>query len=136
MAATNTLILVIMTMTMTMSTTIIIKMGKLRYSWVTLVPLVWLASATLTAGWQKVFSPDPALGFLSHAQSLASSTNPDAARLILNDQLDAGLSIFFMLIVVVVIFASMREWWLIAAKRKAPQVHEAPFVQTAFDATP
>jgi carbon starvation protein len=118
------------------STTIIIKMGKLRYSWVTLVPLVWLASATLTAGWQKVFSPDPALGFLSHAQSLASSTNPDAARLIFNDQLDAGLSIFFMLIVVVVIFASMREWWLIAAKRKAPQVHEAPFVQTAFDVTP
>jgi len=41
-----------------------------------------------------------------------------------------------MLIVVVVIFASMREWWLIAAKRKAPQVHEAPFVQTAFDVTP
>ena len=118
------------------SSTIIIKMGKIRYSWVTLVPLVWLASATLTAGWQKVFSPDPALGFLSHAQSLASSTNPDAARLIFNDQLDAGLSIFFMLIVVVVIFASMREWWLIAAKRKAPQVHEAPFVQTAFDVTP
>ena len=116
------------------SSTIIIKMGKLRYSWVTLVPLVWLASATLTAGWQKVFSPDPALGFLSHAQSLAASTNPDAARLIFNDQLDAGLSIFFMLIVVVVIVASMREWWLIAAKRKAPQVHEAPFVQTAFDA--
>ena len=40
-----------------------------------------------------------------------------------------------MLIVAVVIFASMREWWLIAAKRKAPQVHEAPFVQTAFDLT-
>jgi carbon starvation protein len=114
------------------SSTIIIKMGKMRYSWVTLVPLVWLAAATLTAGWQKVFSPDPALGFLSHAQSLVNSTNPDAARLIFNDRLDAALSIFFMLIVVVVILASAREWYLVAAKRKAPRVQEAPFVQTAL----
>jgi carbon starvation protein len=114
------------------SSTIIIKMGKIRYSWVTLVPLVWLTAATLTAGWQKVFSPDPALGFLSHARSLANSTSADAARLIFNDRLDAALSIFFMLIVVVVILASAREWYLVAAKRKAPRVQEAPFVQTAL----
>ena len=114
------------------STTIIIKMGKLRYSWVTFAPLVWLSAATLTAGWQKVFSPDPALGFLAHARSLATSTNPDVARLIFNDNLDAALSIFFMLIVVVVILASAREWYLVAAKRKAPHVNEAPFVETAL----
>jgi carbon starvation protein len=118
------------------SSTIIIKMGKIRYSWVTLVPLVWLTAATLTAGWQKVFSPDPSLGFLSHAQSLANSTSADAARLIFNDRLDAALSIFFMLIVVVVILASAREWYLVAARRKAPRVQEAPFVQTALDVTP
>ena len=114
------------------SSTIIIKMGKLRYVWVTFVPLVWLATATLIAGWQKVFSPDPTLGFLSHAQSLANSTSPDAARLIFNDRLDAALSLFFMLIVAVVIVASAREWYLVAAKRKAPRVHEAPFVETAL----
>jgi carbon starvation protein len=79
-----------------------------------------------------VFSPDPTLGFLSHAQSLANSTSADAARLIFNDRLDAALSIFFMLIVVVVILASAREWYLVAAKRKAPRVREAPFVQTAL----
>ena len=59
-----------------------------------------------------------------------------SARMIFNDRLDAGLSIFFMVIVAVVIVASAREWWLVAAKRKAPRVHEAPFVQTAFDLTP
>ncbi len=72
------------------ATTVLVKMGKMRYSWVTLIPLAWLAAATLTAGWQKVFSPDPKLGFLSHAQTLAGSTDPNAARMIFNDRLDAG----------------------------------------------
>ena len=37
--------------------TVLVKMGKMRYVWVPMVPLVWLTAATLTAGWQKVFSP-------------------------------------------------------------------------------
>jgi carbon starvation protein len=113
-------------------TTVIVKMGKLKYAWVTLVPLAWLSAATLTAGWQKVFAPDPALGFLAHARSLAGSTNPDAARMIFNDRLDAVLSLFFMAIVVVVILASAKEWFLVAARKKAPRVNEAPFVETAY----
>jgi carbon starvation protein len=112
------------------ATTILIKMGKLRYSWVTLMPLAWLTAATLTAGWQKVFSPAPALGFLSHARSLAGSTNPNAARMIFNDRLDAALTLFFMATVVVVILACAEEWWQVAAKGKAPRVNEAPYVQT------
>jgi carbon starvation protein len=112
------------------ATTIVIKMGKLRYAWVTVMPLVWLTAATLSAGWQKVFSPDPALGFLAHAASVANSANPSAARMIVNDRLDAGLALFFMTIVVVILLASMREWALIAAKKKAPTVKEAPYVET------
>jgi carbon starvation protein len=112
------------------ATTVLVKMGRQRYAWVPLVPLAWLAAATLTAGWQKVFSPDPKLGFLAHAQSLAGSTQPNAARMIFNDRLDAALALFFMAIVLVVIAASAKEWYLVMAGRKVPRVNEAPFVQS------
>ena len=112
------------------ATTVLVKMGKLRYSWVTLTPLAWLAAATLTAGWQKVFSPDPKLGFLSHAATLVGSTDPNAARMIFNDRLNAALSLFFMAIVIVVIAASAREWLMIAWKKRAPGVNEAPYVES------
>jgi carbon starvation protein len=117
------------------ATTIVIKMGRLRYAWVTLVPLVWLTAATLTAGWQKVFSPDPKLGFLSHAATLSTSLEPSAARMIFNDRLDAALSLFFMAVVLVVIVASAREWYLVAARRKQAQVKEAAYVETRLAAT-
>jgi carbon starvation protein len=116
--------------------TILVKMGKLKYIWVTVVPLVWLASATLTAGWQKVFASDPNLGFLAHARSLANSTNPNAARLIFNDRVDAVLCLGFMLVVVVVIVASARECWMVAARRKTASVNEAPYVETRMDTVP
>ena len=114
-------------------TTILVKMGKLKHVWVTVLPLVWLASATLTAGYQKVFSPLPGLGFLAHARSLANSTNPNAAQLIFNDRVDAVLCLSFMVVVVVVIAASARECWMVAAKRKPASVHEAPYVETRLD---
>jgi len=114
------------------ATTILVKMGKMRYSWVPLVPLAWLSAATLTAGWQKVFSPDPKLGFLSHAASLANNPSPSTARMIFNDRVDAALAVFFMAIVCVVILASAREWYLVAARKKTPAVNEAPFVESSL----
>jgi carbon starvation protein len=116
------------------ATTVLVKMGRQRYAWVPLVPLAWLAAATLTAGWQKVFSPDPKLGFLAHAQSLAGSTQPNVARMIFNDRLDAALALFFMAIVLVVILASAKEWYLVMARRKAPRVNEAPYVESRLAA--
>jgi carbon starvation protein len=113
-------------------TTILIKMGRARYAWVTLAPLAWLVAVTMTAGWQKVFSADPKLGFLSHAASLAGSAAPSAARQIFNDRLNTGIALFFMSVVALLIVTSAREWWLVLSRRKAAVVHEAAFVETAL----
>jgi hypothetical protein len=53
------------------ATTILIKMGKARFAWITLMPMAWLFAVTMTAGWQKLFSPEPKLGFLAHAHLIA-----------------------------------------------------------------
>jgi carbon starvation protein len=113
-------------------TTILIKMGRARYAWVTLAPLAWLVVVTMTAGVQKVFSADPRLGFLAHAASLAGSADPNAGRLIFNDRLNTVVALSFMAVVALVVAASVREWWLVLNKRKPAQVNEAPFVESAF----
>jgi carbon starvation protein len=114
------------------ATTILIKMQKARYAWVTLAPLAWLATVTLTAGVEKVFAADPRLGFLAHARSVLAAGGPDAARQAFNDRLDAALALLFMVVVVVLILVSAREWWLVLTRRKAAVVHEAPYVETAL----
>ena len=107
-------------------------MGRQRYIWVTLGPLVWLIVVTMTAGYQKVFSTDPKLGFLAHAATLAGSAVPNAGRLIFNDRLNAAVALFFMTVVAMLVFTSAREWWLVLSRRKPAVVHEAPFVPTTL----
>ncbi len=119
-------------------TTLIIKSGKARYAWVTLLPLAWLLAATLTAGWQKVFAEDPRLGFMAHAASVAGQVATGAvtasvgARLIFNDRLDAVLTMIFMVITLLVLLSSAREWVLVLTRRKPAQAKESPFVETAY----
>ncbi len=113
-------------------TTILIKMGKARYAWVTLAPLAWLVAVTMTAGWQKVFSADPQLGFLAHAASLAGSTDPDVGRLIFNDRLNTFVALLFMSVVALLLVVSIREWWLVLSRRKPAVTKEAPFIERAY----
>jgi carbon starvation protein len=119
-------------------TTLIIKSGKARYVWVTLLPLAWLLAATLTAGWQKVFAGDPRLGFLAHAAAVGEQVAAGAmdgsrgARLIFNDRLDAVVTVTFMVVTILVLLSSAREWVLILTRRRPARAKESPFVETAY----
>lgn len=121
-------------------TTVIVKMGKAKYSPITIVPLLWLVIINVTAGWQKIFSDDVRVGFLSHAKMIqghiAAGTLPagvrnaaDLPRLIFNDRLDAGVAAFFMISAVIILFASAREWYLVISKKKAAVSTEVPFTR-------
>jgi carbon starvation protein len=123
---------------LSVGTTLLIKAGKTRYAWVTLAPLTWLLAVTLTAGWQKIFAPDPRLGFLSHARVTATQIASGAidptkgARILFNDRLDAAVAALFMLITITLVVASAREWLAVVRGRKAARTTETPRVETAY----
>src|SRR5262249_50046473 len=114
------------------ATTILLKMGRLRYIWVTLAPLAWLITVTMTAGYPKGVSTDPRLGFFAHAASLAHAADLNAARLIINDRLNAVVALFFMAVVAMLVVTSAREWWLVLSRRKPALIHETPFVESTL----
>ncbi len=109
-------------------TTIIIKSGKARYAWVTLLPLAWLGTVTVTAGLQKIFSNDIRLGFLSHARATAAAaTTAISGRLIFNDRLDAVVALFFIASFLLILISSAHEWWLVLSGRKSAVSSEVPY---------
>jgi len=126
------------TVALCVGTTVIIKMGKARYTYLTLIPLVWLVAVTMTAGYQKIFSADPKLGFLAHAESIGSAIASGALpasiasvevarRLIFNDYRNTAVAGFFMVSVVVILAESAREWLAVLGGRKPAVSTEVPF---------
>jgi len=121
------------TVALCVATTIIVKMGRARYAAVTLAPLSWLIAVTFTASYHKVFDPNPRIGFLSHAQQLASGvSSPTSARLIFNDRLDAVVTGVMILMVSVIVLESAVGWVRVASGRAEARVRETPFVATRF----
>ncbi|MDC0115395.1 carbon starvation protein A [Methylophilaceae bacterium] len=102
---------------LSVGTAILIKSGKIRFAWITAIPLVWLLIVTSSASYQKVFSEDVRIGFLSAARvmtekiSLGNLPIKDlnvTEKLIFNLKLDAGITIFLVIILWVVIFDVFR----------------------------
>ena len=119
------------------ATTILIKMHGARYLWITGIPLVWLVTVCFTAGWEKIFSDQPRLGFLADAGRLQAAL--DAGRIaaakiaetrgqIFNDRLDTVVCGIFMVLVVVILVDSLRIWFGILNGSKEAKVDEAPFI--------
>ena len=115
---------------------VLFKMKRQRYAWVALVPTAWLLICTLTAGWQKAFSPDTKIGFLAIANKFqamidsgnipAQYTQSQLSQLVFNNRLDAGLTIFFMVVVVVLGLFAIKTA-LAALKEDKPTSKETPY---------
>jgi carbon starvation protein len=102
-------------------TTVLLKMGKLRYVWVPALPLAWLLAITLTASYEKIFAADPRLGFLSAARDLTSkiaaggSPTQIAAwnQQVLNAYVNTAITTAFFVFVLLIVSANARVWWQI-----------------------
>jgi carbon starvation protein len=121
-----------------LGTTVLLKMGRARYGWVTLVPLAWLLAVTLTAGLMLIFSANPRLGFLAQAASLAEKlpgAGPTEAvtlgRQIFNAHVNVGVTGAFLVLVVLVVLSCARVWLQLLSGRRAADLREEPFVPLA-----
>jgi carbon starvation protein len=108
-------------MALALATTVLIKMDRARLAWVTMVPLAWLVTVTFSAGWMKIFSPDPRLGFLSGMQR---ATEAGQTKLAAAQGINAGVTAFFLILVVLVLGACARVWWRKFSGRSVPQLVE------------
>jgi carbon starvation protein len=124
------------------ATSILIKMNKTRYVWVTMLPMFWLVTATLTAAYQKIFHADPRIGFFAEAnrlRGLIANGNVAADQLaivhrqIFNNRLDAAVTAILALMVLVILVDCAREWLAILSRRKTPVLHESEYQVTAFE---
>jgi len=117
------------------ATTIIVRGGQVRYAWTTLLPLAWLLAVTMTAGYQKVFAADPAIGFLAQAEKLAAAlaagTVPPAKlgevrAQVFNLRLDACVTVLFMGLVGLIVVEAGRAWYRVLWSPEATPSLDVP----------
>ena len=117
-------------------TTILIKMQKTKYLFITVLPLGFMCAVTFSAGYLKIFSADPKLGFLSGAQSLAREASgivdPAKANELVRQatvwQFDAVVAGFFLLLVFLIVVGSASQWWQLIRGTKPVVLRESEFV--------
>jgi carbon starvation protein len=125
------------------ATTILMKMGRLRWIWVTLLPMAWLVTITMTASYQKIFHANPRIGFLAYANALAAQIatgkiSPEkiaeTQRLIFNQRLDAAVTGALAAMILVLIVEALVHWYSILIRRKETALHESPYIATRWAA--
>jgi len=84
------------TIALCVGTTVIINSGRARYAWVTITPLAFVATTTLTAGWRSIFD-----NFLEDAKKPES---------MFRGYLDASLTAIMMTCAVIVLVDSIVRW--------------------------
>ena len=123
------------------ATTILLKMGRLKWIWVTLLPMAWLVVITMTASYQKIFSPNARIGFLSQANALAAQIASgkiiaakiaDTQRNIFNLRLDAAVTAVLAVMILVLLVEALVQWYAILSRSKAPVMQETPYVATLW----
>ncbi|WP_084517433.1 carbon starvation CstA family protein [Microtetraspora niveoalba] len=128
---------------LTLCTTILIKSGRLRWAWVTGIPLAWDAAVTLTASWQKVFDDDPKIGFfaqrdryadaLAAGKVLAPAKNLDQMHtVVVNSTVDGVLAAMFAALVLLVIGNAVVVCLRAVRSREPLPTAEAPYVESAI----
>jgi carbon starvation protein len=123
------------------ATTILLKMGRLKWIWVTLLPMAWLVVITMTASYQKIFSPNARIGFLSQANALAAQLAAgkvaaakiaDTHRNIFNLRLDAAVTAVLAAMILVLLVEALGQWYAILSRGKEPVLQETPYVATQW----
>jgi carbon starvation protein len=127
---------------LSVATGIIVKMGKTKYAWVTGLPLAWLAVVCTTAALEKVFSPNPGIGFLAGAndlstQLMAGTLSEDRAKsapqLILGQRIDAALALLFATLLWVVIIDMLRVSFRFVRGHSVLPLAESGYVVTRIE---
>src|SRR5438046_9536958 len=119
-----------------LGTTLLIKMHKAKYLFVTLVPLCFMCAVTFSAGYLKVLSPDPSLRFLSGALSrlreASGLADPAKAAELARQagvwRFDAFVAVFFLVLVLAIVLGCRRQWWQLIRRTRRVVLHESEFV--------
>jgi carbon starvation protein len=123
------------------ATAILVKSGKLKYAWVTALPLAWLVTITTTAAYQKIFSEDIRVGFFAAANDLSAKLAAGvlpadkaavAPQLIFNLHLDAYLTMFFVAVLWIVIIDMLVICKHALQGARILPLSDAPYVKTAL----
>ncbi|MDX3379206.1 carbon starvation CstA family protein [Streptomyces sp. ME02-6991-2A] len=122
-------------------TTLLVKSGRLKWAWVTAVPLAWDVAVTLTASWQKIFSPDVKVGFFAQRDKYQAGIDAgevlppaknmdDMQTVVTNSTVDGVLCALFALLIIVVLVDAGRVCFNAIRDPESVKLHETPYVES------